>query len=231
MQKLILPFQKQMMLCGYKNPEYTKHWGYPHYGIDISAAQAVADKTLYASGEGIVIACGFDNSGGNVIVVLYKDCYNHSTGKSCDLIARYMHLASIDVSANQKVTTGQILGVEGNTKTGDFHLHLEFDTDTAYSVYSPQVSGKDDNLTVAQGNILHKGTDTTVNPSHILHIGDGQVIVNPTYNPAWLNSEDFTIPMASTPSIQDYKTMYDALKTKHDGLIDALGAVINKYID
>ena len=39
-----------------------------------------------------------------------------------------------------------------------------------------------------------RGTDTTVNPSTVLHIGPGQVIVEPTYNPTWLNPEDREIP-------------------------------------
>lgn len=27
-QKLKMPFKSQMMLCGYKNAEYKKYWGY-----------------------------------------------------------------------------------------------------------------------------------------------------------------------------------------------------------
>lgn len=236
MQKLIMPFGRQMMLCGYKNVEYTKHWGYPHYGVDISSIQggAGADSNIYASGNGTVLACGFDNSGGNVIVVLYKDCYNHSTGKSCDLIARYMHLTTIAVAVHELVSVGQLLGAEGNTKTGDFHLHLEFDTDVNYPLHSPQVSGKDDHLTAAQGNILRKGIDSTMNPSHILHIGEGQVIVSPTYNPAWLNQEDFNIPkldctLDEVISMREYIALQNKLQ-KVQSECQVLAEAVQRFI-
>lgn len=196
MQKLLMPFQSQMMLCGYKNPNYRKHWGYDHYGVDISTIQggAGSNHNIYASGAGQVVAYGFDNSGGNVIVVIYPDACNHYTKKSCDLVARYMHLASITAKKGQAVRVGDVLGAEGKTQTGDYHLHIEFDTDTKWSCYSPQVSSKDDTQSAAQGNILMKGTDSVVNPSHIFHLGDNQKIVPSTYNPTWLNPEDKSIP-------------------------------------
>lgn len=190
MQKLIMPFKRQMMLCGYKNSEYKRHWGYHHYGIDLSSIQGGVGKehTVYASGSGEIVTVGPDNRVGNVIVVIYREVYNHKTGESRDLVARYMHLESIAVRAGQKISQGDVLGVEGKSGMGgwDYHLHLEFDTDTSYPCYSPQVAG---------GTILKKGTDSSVNPSDLLYVGEGQVVVDPTYNPAWLNSEDFTIPV------------------------------------
>ena len=206
MQKLTMPFYRQMMLCGYKNSEYLKHWKYNHFGVDISTIQggAGSDSNVYASGDGEVVITGYDSGVGNTICVVYKDCYNHETGRCCDLTARYMHLASISVKAGQKVKQGEKLGVEGNTLTGDFHLHLEFDTDTQWPAYSPQVKG---------GNIIRKGTDTTVNPSFVLHLGAGQEIVKPTYNPAWLNSEDFVIPKLDEP---DYKKLYEEAVSRLD---------------
>lgn len=196
MQKLLMPFKSQMMLCGYKNQNYRKHWGYDHYGVDISTIQggAGSDHNIYASGAGQVLACGWDNSGGNVVVVLYPDVYNHATGKSRDLVARYMHLAGITAKKGQAIRTGDVLGAEGKTQTGDYHLHIEFDTDTKWPCYSPQVGSKDDKLSIAQGNILMKGTDSTMNPSYIFYVGQGQRVVPPTYNPAWLNPEDKDIP-------------------------------------
>lgn len=219
MQKLIMPFCSQMMLCGYKNTRYTAAHGYLHYGIDVSTIQGAAgsDHTVYASGEGKIIACGFDNSGGNVVVMVYPEAYNHKTAKYCDLVARYMHLASIAVKAGQTVRQGDVLGVEGNTQTGDYHLHLEFDTDTKWELYSPQVSSADDKKTAAQGNILKKGTDSVVNPSYVLHLGKGQQIVKPTYNPAWLNPEDYTIPTlhsADSASIVALKARIAELETE-----------------
>lgn len=54
MQYLVMPFTRCMMLCGYKNPEYTKYWGYPHYGVDISTIQGGAsdDHRILASAKG-----------------------------------------------------------------------------------------------------------------------------------------------------------------------------------
>lgn len=217
MQRLTMPFQSQMMLCGYKNPRYRQHWGYDHYGVDISTIQggAGSDHNIYASGAGQIVACGWDNSGGNVVVAVYPDAYNHATGKSRDLVARYMHLAGIAVTSGQTIRAGDVLGVEGKTQTGDYHLHLEFDTDTKWAVYSPQVSSKDDKQTAAQGNILMKGTDSTVNPSLIFYLGEGQRVVPPTYNPAWLNPEDKVIPMLPT---EQHACREEALQKEIDAL-------------
>lgn len=196
MQKLIMPFKSQMMLCGYKNPNYKKYWKFDHYGVDISTIQGNAgtDHNIYASGDGEVISCGWDNSGGNVVIVKYPQVYNRAKHEYKDLIARYMHLKSINVKAGTKLSAGTIIGEEGKSATGDFHLHIEFDTDTKYPNYSPQVSSRDDSKTVAQGNILRHGIDSSVNPSDIFYIGRDQKIVAPTYNPAWLNQCDFNIP-------------------------------------
>jgi murein DD-endopeptidase MepM/ murein hydrolase activator NlpD len=200
MQKLIMPFKRQMMLCGYKNPEYLRHWGYPHYGIDVSTIQGKAgtDATVYASGEGKVVAAGKDAKLGYGIAVLYPSVRNHKTGEVYDLIARYMHLRSISVTVGNTVTVGTPLGVEGKEGTGDYHLHLEFDTDTKWPTYTPQVAGS---------NFWKKGTDSTVNPSVVLHVSPDQVIVEPTYNPIWLNPEDFIIP--SLYGDLNYQALYE----------------------
>ena len=205
MQKLIMPFERQMMLCGYKNAEYLKHWGYSHYGVDISTIQGGAgtDANLYASGDGTVALTGYDNGAGNVIAIIYPDCYNHHTGQTYSLVARYMHLKSISVKAGEKVKAGDKIGIEGNTMTGDYHLHIEFDTDTKWPAYSPQVKGS---------NIIKKGSDSTVNPSYIFYVSDSQAIVKPTYNPAWLNAEDFAIPKLEKEP--DYKALCEELQNR-----------------
>ena len=200
MQRLIMPFKKQMMLCGYKNAEYQKHWGYPHYGTDISTIQGGAgdDHNVYASGNGIVLEAGKDPRLGYALCVLYSDAYNHKTGQSGSVVARYMHLSKIMAKPGDAVKPGAPLAVEGKEGTEDYHLHIEFDTDLAYPRYTPQVAG---------GGFWKKGTDTTIDPSHLLHVGEGQEIVDPTYNPAWLNEDDFVIP--AVPVEKDYKAMYE----------------------
>ena len=126
MQKLLMPFKSQMMLCGYKNAEYKKYWGYHHYGADISAVQGGAGnvRVIYASGDGIVADVGRDNSLGWGIAVIYPDCLNHKTGECCDLTARYMHMSECCVTKGQRVSADTPLAVEGKEGTGDYHLHL-----------------------------------------------------------------------------------------------------------
>lgn len=197
MQKLIMPFFRCMMLCGYKNKKYQSYWGYPHYGVDISTIQGNAsdDPHILASGNGTVLAAGKDTRLGYGAAILYKDVYNHKTGEIYDVVARYMHMRSLNVSKGQKVSVGDVIGIEGKEGTGDYHLHLEFDTDVtpSYATWSPQVAGT--------GGFWKKGTDSTVNPSYLLYIGEEQELADPTYNPEWLNTEDFNIPKIQEDNI------------------------------
>ena len=190
MQYLIMPFTRCMMLCGYKNPQYTKYWGYPHYGVDISTIQGGAsdDHRILASGEGVVLAAGKDSRLGYGAAVLYQDVLNHHTGETISVVGRYMHMKSLLVKEGDTVQAGPVIGEEGKEGTADYHLHLEFDTDVtpAYATWSPQVAGT--------GGFWKKGVDSTVNPSYLLYVGPGQSLEKPTYNPAWLNPEDFAIP-------------------------------------
>ena len=201
MQKLLIPFKSQMMLCGYKNTMYKNYWGYPHYGVDISTIQggAGSDNTVYGSGNGIVVASGQDNRLGYGVAIFYKDCLNHKTGEVYDLIARYIHMKTVYVKTGDVVTSSTKIGVEGKEGTGDYHLHIEFDRDIKYPTYSPQVS--------MQSTFWKKGTDTTVNPSFIFHASADRKNVDPTYNPEWLNMEDFKIPFLAVDV--NYKMLYD----------------------
>ena len=196
--KLTLPFNKSMMLCGYKSGPYREFWGYPHYGIDISAKEANGNMYVLASGDGVVLACAKDNTLGGGIAILYKDCESRY-GERADIIARYMHLSALNVEKGDVVKRGQVIGYEGKEGTESEHLHLEFDTDTLYPTYSPQVSNNH--------TFWMKGIDSTVNPSLWLWCGESQQLVIPTYNPAWLNAEDFNIP-----EIKEETEMADIIK-------------------
>lgn len=190
-QKLKMPFERQMMLCGYKNKKYAEYWGYPHYGVDISSKQGKAgdNDKIYSSGEGIVLAAGKDSLLGFGAAVLYKNCIGRG-GSKRDIVMRYMHMCGIYVRAGDTVSENSVIGREGKEGTGDYHLHLELDTDTReqFAVWTPQV---------ADGrNFWKKGTDTTLNPSLWLWKTDDRDIVEPAYNTEWLNIEDFVIPKA-----------------------------------
>jgi len=210
-QRLLLPFASQMLLCGYQNALYRAHWGYSHYGIDISARQAGADERVLASACGKVLAVGHDNSLGWGLAVLYPDCAGPD-GTIKSLVARYLHLQSVKVAAGDLVLPWTILGTEGKEGTTDYHLHLELDTDIEWPVHTPQV---------ARGHTFwKKGSDTTVDPSLWLHAAGGRTAVEPTYNPAWLNPQDLAFSQA--PSAQSLQEKLVALA--HD-IIDGLEAV------
>ena len=218
-QRLILPFVRSMMLCGYKVEEYRKYWGYPHYGIDVSTIQGGAgdDPAVYASGSGTVLAAGKDAKLGYGLAILYPGAVDHRTGEARDLIARYMHLREIYAREGDRVSPGDRLGLEGKEGPGDYHLHLELDADAReeYARWSPQVSS---GLTFW----VH-GVDSTVNPSNYLHIGPGQSLADPTYDPTWLNPGDFSIPPLPEESPQSVpRQEYVALRARHAALQQAL---------
>lgn len=181
MQKLILPIDEFKPTAGYKNAKYRKYWGYTHYGVD--CVSATRNRALYALGNGVVKAAGLDGLNGKTtgkgsgcgycLVIIYKDCYNHKTGKVMDLVCTYMHMsAPPKVKAGDKVTPKTCLGFYGNTgaATSGPHLHIQFDTDTHYPLYCTGISSKGHAL-LRRGNI-----DSTVNPCEVLHIGAGQTV-------------------------------------------------------
>lgn len=188
MQKLRMPFKKSTMVCGYKSPNYHKQWGYQHYGIDVSTVQGTQckDHTVYASGVGKVVAAGWDSKLGGAICIQYNDVYNHQTGKVQTVIARYMHLKEVRVKTGESVNVNTPIGVEGKEGTSGYHLHLEFDTDISYPTWSPQVS---------KGlSFWVHGTDTTINPSYLLHQDKDRVCLPDPWADGWLNEEDRNIP-------------------------------------
>ena len=112
-QRLILPINSMRLTAGYKNANYRKQFGYNHYGIDMTD-KAKSDKTVWGSGIGEVTHCGWHPSGGNVVVVVYRDC-ELTNGQVRDLAVRYYHLEKINVKVGQKITKDRRLGLYGNT--------------------------------------------------------------------------------------------------------------------
>lgn len=160
-QKLILPVNNATITAGYKNTNYTKKFGFSHFGLDI-----IGQHNIFASGNGSVLSCGLDNVLGNVIAIKYGKVMNHKTGKIVDIIMRYNHLSSLKVRSGQKVDKDTILGVMGNTgrySTG-IHLHIEVDTDARnqYACWTPTLSGN--------SNIMKAGQNSTINPAEVLYV-------------------------------------------------------------
>lgn len=176
-QRLILPINSMRLTAGYKNVNYRKQFGYNHYGIDMTD-KAKSDKTVWGSGIGEVTHCGWHPSGGNVVVVVYRDC-ELTNGQVRDLAVRYYHLEKINVKVGQKITKDSRLGLYGNTgASSGAHLHIEIDTDVKYPNYTPQTSKSND--------VLKAGSDSTINPVTALWVKktspDNQSVTNAGYD-------------------------------------------------
>lgn len=230
MQKLILPFLRQQIICGYMTEQYKKSWGYDHYGIDLSSRQGYSadriaknDHTIFASGDGEVVICEYDQakkSLGYAIAIVYKDCIARD-GSMLDLVARYMHCDTTFVKKGDKVVKGQPISVENKIGTNDYHLHLEFDTDLKYPRYSPQVAS-------GHTGWLH-GTDTTVNPSLWLW-QDNEHVLDPYgfSNRDWINKCDTDIPIIVSQDQWELEQEIDRLRKENASLSNQIGILEGK---
>lgn len=176
-QKLILPINNCRITAGYKNANYKKQFGYTHYGVDMTDKQR-KDFTIWASGVGEVTHTGWSDSGGNVVVVVYRDC-ELADGRVKDIVVRYYHLDKIHVKAGQKTTKDTKLGLYGNTgASAGAHLHVECDTDAKYPNYTPQIA--------RNSGILKAGIDSTINPAIVFFAKasspDWQAVTNSGYD-------------------------------------------------
>ena len=83
-----------------------------HHGIDLAAAKGTP---IYASRGGTVTRATYDSSSGYYVTI------NHGDGFS----SSYLHMTHYVVSANQKVSAGQLIGYVGSTGTSTGpHLHF-----------------------------------------------------------------------------------------------------------
>lgn len=177
-QRLHLPIDDCAFSAGYKNSAYYAQQGYTHYGVDLYSVSG--DTRVCSPGNGIVISTGADGTAsneklGNCLVVIYPSV-RFPSGVTRGLACRMFHFDKIYVQAGQAVTAGQLLGEYGNTgsttvngKKMGKHLHIEFDTDVAYSQYAVGIK--------SSGKIIKKGTtDSTVNPSAVWWLGPTQSI-------------------------------------------------------
>lgn len=96
------------------NSPYGPRWGRMHHGIDLHLRTG---DSVFSAFDGIVRYAEFNNGGyGNCVIV------RHLNG----LETLYGHLSKIEVSANQFVKAGELLGLGGTTGRSDGpHLHFE----------------------------------------------------------------------------------------------------------
>lgn len=106
-----LPINKGYISCyfGGKDPG-----GRAHLALDVAIAYGTP---IYAANDGTVVTAGWHYSYGYYVVI------DHGNGRS----TLYAHASSLNVSAGQTVTKGQVIAKVGSTgySTGN-HLHLEF---------------------------------------------------------------------------------------------------------
>lgn len=194
MQRLILPIPNCAFSASYKNRFYFYQMKYNHYGVDLYALDG--DKTVYACGDGEVIACGMDgktrNSGlGLCIVIIYRNVWSHE-GQLRNLACRMFHFDTINVKVGDKVTRDTIIGTYGNTggvrmagKPMGEHLHIEFDTDIDFPTYAYGIK--------TSGNVIKRDlVDTTVNPTDYWNLGPNQTIEG-IYE-GWFMPADIDLP-------------------------------------
>jgi murein DD-endopeptidase MepM/ murein hydrolase activator NlpD len=104
----------QLTWYGKLNSKYGERWGNMHKGLDLYLRSG---DTVVSAFNGVVRYAKFNSGGfGNCVVV------RHTNG----LETLYGHLSKIDVTANQYVQAGELLGLGGTTghSTGP-HLHFE----------------------------------------------------------------------------------------------------------
>ena len=103
---------------------------------------STGQSLVYASGNGTVLASGFDNVVGNYLVIRYDAA--RRPGYTGEVICRMFHFSSLLVRGGQRVTKDTKLGYYGNTGlySSGAHLHLEVDRDLAHPYYTPTLFGR-----------------------------------------------------------------------------------------
>ena len=185
-QKLILPLNSCRITASYKSKNYKNLFGYTHYGIDMTDKNR-RTLTVWGSGIGEVVETGWSDSGGNVVVVIYRDCLL-TDGTVRDLVFRYYHLDKITCKKGDRINKDSRLGLYGNTgASSGAHLHLEVDVDCDYPCHTPQIS--------KNSGVLKRGTDSTIDPIRCLYVKssspDWQSVVSSGFTTINKNGIDF----------------------------------------
>lgn len=172
-QLLYYPMEDCTISAGFKNARYKKAYGYPHYGVDFDSKRRVDFETL-SSGNGTVIGVEKNkNSLGCVIVIQYDNVYYPAKNTIVSVIMRKYHSDKAYVRVGQKVKALQPIGkVSGDSSKGHDHDHTEFDLDTKYPFYTPQVSESASRMLVRKG----ANDKTMINPLDILVVNKEQAV-------------------------------------------------------
>ncbi|MCM2675681.1 murein hydrolase activator EnvC family protein [Alkalicoccobacillus plakortidis] len=120
------PAAEQKSTSGFVRPTtgsvtstYGQRWGKMHHGIDFGKNGRTGDVPIVAAKEGTVSSAGWMNGYGNTVIITHV-----VDGRTVTTL--YGHMERIDVSAGQKVSQSQQIGLMGNTgQSFGAHLHFE----------------------------------------------------------------------------------------------------------
>ena len=103
---------------GYRTHPVTGKKGTFHNGVDLPVPSGTR---VNAMANGVVVAAGFEQYGGNYVRIKYDNGYE----------TFYCHLKSSNVKAGQRVECGQQVALSDNTGlyTTGAHLHMEVRVD------------------------------------------------------------------------------------------------------
>lgn len=101
-----------------------------HNGIDLVSN----DKNIYSAGTGVVTRSNVETEGGNVIEITHTD----SSGKQ--YVTQYAHLSSRLVNVGDTVSSGDVIGIMGDTGTmaSGVHLHFSMWENEPYELLNPR---------------------------------------------------------------------------------------------
>jgi murein DD-endopeptidase MepM/ murein hydrolase activator NlpD len=93
---------------------YKWRWGRQHHGVDLALKTG---DTVFAAWDGVVRYAQWNKSGyGNCVIIRHRN----------GLETLYAHMSKIQVSPNQYVSSGEVIGLGGNTgRSFGAHLHFE----------------------------------------------------------------------------------------------------------
>lgn len=100
-----------------------------HGGVDIGTPARKAGAHIVATGAGRVARAEYSSTYGYVVYLHHPDGYQ----------TRYAHLHKLMVKRGEEVDAGQIVGLMGNTGTGDGGVHLHFEVIKGHKEKSPKV--------------------------------------------------------------------------------------------
>lgn len=148
---LLQPGQKfKLTWYGSLNSTYKWRWGRQHHGLDLGLHTG---DSVMAAFDGVVRYAQFNKGGyGNCVII------RHLNG----LETLYGHLSKLEVSPNQYVSGGQLIGLGGSTGHS-MGPHLHFETRYKDFSFNPQIFIDVENQSLLKDTLVLSKSDFTAN--------------------------------------------------------------------